>query len=105
LDLAAFAYYDCLDSSRQSWVEVRYHWTKLDLALQWQVNSGSPGKRIWGAPGPANLAGAGEVLLLTARFRRNGLWASTLLGRELTNFVRAVRPSATIVKTNALSKI
>src|SRR5207253_2066751 len=30
-------------------------------------------QRIWGAPGPANLAGAGEVLLLTARFRRSTL--------------------------------
>jgi hypothetical protein len=50
LDLAAFAYYDCLDSSRQSWVEARYHWTKLDLALQWQVNSGSPGSEYGAFP-------------------------------------------------------
>jgi hypothetical protein len=50
LDLAAFAYYDCLDSSRQFWVEARYHWTKLDLALQWQVNSGSPGSEYGALP-------------------------------------------------------
>ena len=50
LDLAAFAYYDCLDSSRQAWVEARYHWTKLDLALQWQVNSGSPGSEYGALP-------------------------------------------------------
>ena len=50
LDLAAFAYYDCLDSSRQSWVEARYHWTKLDLALQWQVNSGTPGSEYGALP-------------------------------------------------------
>jgi opacity protein-like surface antigen len=50
LDLAAFAYYDPLDSSRQFWVEVRYHWTKLDLALQWQVNSGSPGSEYGALP-------------------------------------------------------
>ena len=50
LDLAAFAYYDCLDSSRQFWVEARYHWTKLDLALQWQVNSGSPASEYGALP-------------------------------------------------------
>ena len=50
LDLAAFAYYDCLDSSRQYWVEARYHWTKLDLALQWQINSGSTGSEYGALP-------------------------------------------------------
>ena len=50
LDLAAFAYYDCVDSSRQAWVEARYHWTQLDLALQWQVNSGSPGSEYGALP-------------------------------------------------------
>jgi hypothetical protein len=50
LDLAAFAYYDLLDSSRQAWIEARYHWTKLDLALQWQVNSGSPGSEYGALP-------------------------------------------------------
>jgi hypothetical protein len=50
LDLSAFAYYDCLDSSRQAWVEARYHWTKLDLALQWQVNSGSAGSEYGALP-------------------------------------------------------
>jgi hypothetical protein len=32
-----------LYSRRQSWVEARYHWTHVDLALQWQLNSGDPG--------------------------------------------------------------
>jgi len=50
LDLAAFAYYDLLDSSRQAWIEARYHWAKLDLALQWQVNSGSPGSEYGALP-------------------------------------------------------
>jgi hypothetical protein len=50
LDLAAFAYYDCVDSSRQSWVEVRYHWPAVDLALQWQVNAGSPGSEYGALP-------------------------------------------------------
>ncbi len=50
LDLAAFAYYDPLDSSRQFWVEASYHWTKLDIALQWQVNSGAPGSEYGALP-------------------------------------------------------
>jgi hypothetical protein len=54
LDLAAFAYYDPLDSSRQLWVEARYHWTKTDLALQWQVNSGSPGSEYGALPARQN---------------------------------------------------
>jgi hypothetical protein len=60
LNLAAFAYYDPLDSSRQFWVEARYHWTKLDPALQWQVNSGSPGSEYGALPARQTLAGAGE---------------------------------------------
>jgi hypothetical protein len=54
LDFAAFAYYDPLDSSRQAWIEARYHWTKLDLALQWQVNSGSPGSEYGALPARQN---------------------------------------------------
>jgi len=50
LDLAAFAYYDCVDSSRQSWLEARYHWPALDLALQWQVNGGSQGSDYGALP-------------------------------------------------------
>lgn len=50
LDLTAFAYYDCLDSSRQYWVEARYHWTHVDVALQWQLNSGTPGSEYGALP-------------------------------------------------------
>jgi hypothetical protein len=50
LDLTAFAYYDCVDDSRQAWLEARYHWTAVDLALQWQVNGGSPGSEYRALP-------------------------------------------------------
>jgi opacity protein-like surface antigen len=50
LDLTAFAYYNVIDSSRQFWVETRYHWTHVDAALQWQVNSGAPGSEYGALP-------------------------------------------------------
>ena len=42
-DLTAMLRYDAIDSSRLQWVEARYHWTKVDLALQTQLNAGKPG--------------------------------------------------------------
>ncbi len=39
-DLTAMLRYDAVDSSRLQWLEARYRWTKVDLALQAQVNSG-----------------------------------------------------------------
>jgi len=50
LDLSAFAYFNLLDSSQQLWVEGRYHWTHVDAALQWQVNSGAPGTEFGALP-------------------------------------------------------
>jgi len=50
LDLAAFSYYDLIDSSRQFWVEARYRWTHADAALQWQLNSGAPGSEYGALP-------------------------------------------------------
>ncbi|RZI42707.1 hypothetical protein EGT07_11975 [Herbaspirillum sp. HC18] len=41
LDLNGMVRYNVADSSRLSWLEVRYHWDRYDAALQWQVNSGS----------------------------------------------------------------
>lgn len=41
-DLTSYAFIDAVDHSRQFWVEARYHWTRFDLALQWQHNEGSP---------------------------------------------------------------
>jgi opacity protein-like surface antigen len=57
LDLTGMTYYDAVDASRQLWVEARYHWTRVDVALQWQRNSGQPGsdygalpeRRVWQA--------------------------------------------------------
>ncbi|HTT11906.1 MAG TPA: hypothetical protein VMG60_13515 [Burkholderiaceae bacterium] len=41
-DLTSYAFVDTVDHSWQTWVEARYHWTQLDLALQWQRNDGAP---------------------------------------------------------------
>lgn len=43
LDLNAMLRYDAIDSSRLQWIEARYHWARVDLALQTQLNSGKPG--------------------------------------------------------------
>ncbi len=43
LDLTAMLRYDAVDSSRLQWFEARYHWTKVDVALQSQINTGKPG--------------------------------------------------------------
>ncbi len=50
LDLSAFAYYDVIDASRQFWVEARYHWTHVEVAVQWQLNSGAPGSEYGALP-------------------------------------------------------
>jgi opacity protein-like surface antigen len=50
LDLTGFAYYNAIDWSRQLWAEARYHWTHVDLALQWQLNSGAPGSEYGALP-------------------------------------------------------
>jgi opacity protein-like surface antigen len=57
LDLAAFAYFNHTDRSRQFWVEARYHWTHVDLALQWQLNSGALGSEYGGLPARHTLQG------------------------------------------------
>ena len=55
LDLTAMVRYDAVDNSRMQWLEARYHWTRIDMALQMQLNNGRPGsdfgalpeRRIW----------------------------------------------------------
>jgi hypothetical protein len=42
LDLTALARYDLLDNSRLEWLEARYHWPTVDVALQLQLASGHP---------------------------------------------------------------
>ncbi len=41
LDLSAMLNRDQQDASKRLWLEARYHQGKLDVALQWQKNSGS----------------------------------------------------------------
>ncbi|HUL64908.1 MAG TPA: hypothetical protein VLW55_09860 [Burkholderiaceae bacterium] len=41
-DLTSNAFIDAVDHSWQLWIEGRYHWTRLDVALQWQRNEGTP---------------------------------------------------------------
>lgn len=41
LDLSALARLDVADRSRLSFLEARYHWEHVDLALQWQHNGGA----------------------------------------------------------------
>jgi hypothetical protein len=55
LDLDAFAREDLDDHSRLAWTEARYHWTHLDLALQWQLSRGAPGT-VYGSASPRTLA-------------------------------------------------
>ncbi|MFL6660672.1 MAG: hypothetical protein ACJ8G7_00755 [Rhizobacter sp.] len=40
LDLSGFVRWEAATHSRSQWLETRYHWDRMDLALQWQVNSG-----------------------------------------------------------------
>jgi hypothetical protein len=57
LDLTAMVRYDAEDYSRLQWLEARYHWTRVDIALQTQLNTGRslsdfgalPERRIWQA--------------------------------------------------------
>jgi hypothetical protein len=57
LDLAAMVRYDAVDYSRLQWVEARYHWTRVDIALQLQIDNGHltsdfgalPDRRLWQA--------------------------------------------------------
>lgn len=42
LDLSAMQKLNLADHSRLSWLEARYHLEQVDLALQWQRNSGEP---------------------------------------------------------------
>jgi hypothetical protein len=41
LDLSGFIRLNLADRSRLTWLEARYHFTRTDVALQWQINSGS----------------------------------------------------------------
>ena len=40
LDLSAFMRHDAETSSRAQWLELRYHWPRVEMALQWLLYSG-----------------------------------------------------------------
>jgi len=50
LDVTAMARYDAVDHSRLQWLEARYHWTRVDIALQTQLNTGHPGSNYGALP-------------------------------------------------------
>jgi hypothetical protein len=41
LDLAAMLRFNLEDNSHLTWLEARYRWDRAELAMQWQLNSGS----------------------------------------------------------------
>jgi hypothetical protein len=57
LDLTAMVRYDAVDHSRLQWLEARYHWSRVDIALQTQLDTGQagsnygalPDRRLWQA--------------------------------------------------------
>jgi hypothetical protein len=50
LDWSAFLRVDLVDHSRLPWTEMRYHWTRVDLALRWQDEAGAPTSDYGAAP-------------------------------------------------------
>lgn len=50
LDLTAMLRYDAVDHSRLQWLEARYHWARVDIALQTQLNTGQPGSNYGALP-------------------------------------------------------
>ena len=50
LDLTVMLRYDATDHSRLQWLEARYHWTRVDIALQTQLNTGQPGSNYGALP-------------------------------------------------------
>jgi hypothetical protein len=50
LDLTAFLRVNLEDQSRLTWLELRHHWPKYDLAVQWQQYSGTSGSEYGMVP-------------------------------------------------------
>lgn len=48
LDVSALHKLDLSDHSHMSWLEARYHWSRTELAVQWQRNQGAAGS-VYGA--------------------------------------------------------
>ncbi len=51
LDLTGLVRYNALDHSRFLWAEARYHFNRVDLALQWQANQGGALSEYGAQPG------------------------------------------------------
>lgn len=51
LDLTGLVRYNMVDRSRFVWVEARYHFSRIDLALQWQANLGGALTEYGAQPG------------------------------------------------------
>lgn len=51
LDLTALVRFNLLDHSRFAWAEARYHFARVDLALQWQANLGGALTEYGAQPG------------------------------------------------------
>ncbi|CAG1017360.1 hypothetical protein BURC_02006 [Burkholderiaceae bacterium] len=49
-DLSAFVRHDPVTRSRAQWIETRYHWDRIDLALQYQLFSGRAGSVFGSVP-------------------------------------------------------
>lgn len=50
LELTALVRYNIDDRSRFTWLEARYHWSRVDLALQWQSLNGRPTSEYGAVP-------------------------------------------------------
>lgn len=50
LDLTAFLRVDLVDHSTLPWVEIRYHWSRLDAAIRWQDVTGDSTSDFGAAP-------------------------------------------------------
>ena len=50
LDLTAMVRYAAVDYSRLQWLEARYHWTRVDIAVQSQLYTGDPGSTYGASP-------------------------------------------------------
>lgn len=61
LDLAGFARWNLADRSRMTWLEARYRWPGLDLAVQWQANAGGVSSEHGAVP-------ARQVLQILVRY-------------------------------------
>lgn len=56
LDLSAFLRRDSETGSRAQWIETRYRWDSIEVALQWQSYSGGPTSLYGSVPQPQRVA-------------------------------------------------